>query len=181
MKTVAEEDKSRSIWPSCPSNGWLKGVDRLTSRPLPSPPDASGFGTAKALLASGGGSAAPVDPIKATMPCTACQCGLQGCSTAEHHGPYVGGNGMRLLVLMLSELRPPLLLLTTRSFRLVVQRRRAQHCHGPTRQRAAHPCAAACDGGGVPLPGRPQRQRSTLESKHRASCADCFRDGRDRR
>ena len=30
---------------------------------------------------------------KATTPCTACQCGLEGCSTAEHHGPYVGGSG----------------------------------------------------------------------------------------
>jgi hypothetical protein len=35
MTVVAEEDKSRSIWPSCPALGWTKGVDMLTSRPLP--------------------------------------------------------------------------------------------------------------------------------------------------
>ncbi len=33
MGTVAEEDASRSIWPSCPGGGWLSGVDRLTSAP----------------------------------------------------------------------------------------------------------------------------------------------------
>jgi beta-mannosidase len=38
MRTVAEEDKSRAIWPSCPSNGWVQGVQRLNSRPLPSLP-----------------------------------------------------------------------------------------------------------------------------------------------
>jgi len=35
MRVVAEEDGSRSIWPSCPSNGWESGVDKLTSRPIP--------------------------------------------------------------------------------------------------------------------------------------------------
>ena len=33
LTVVAEEDKSRSIWPSCPALGWTKGVDRLTVRP----------------------------------------------------------------------------------------------------------------------------------------------------
>ena len=32
MPTVASADKSRAVWPSCPSHGWLSGVDRLTSR-----------------------------------------------------------------------------------------------------------------------------------------------------
>ena len=34
MRIVAEEDYSRSIWPSCPGNGWTSGVDKLTSRPF---------------------------------------------------------------------------------------------------------------------------------------------------
>mmetsp|Transcript_13513 Transcript_13513/g.24201 ORF Transcript_13513/g.24201 Transcript_13513/m.24201 type:complete len:984 (-) Transcript_13513:1826-4777(-) len=33
MKVVAEEDISRILWPSCPSNGWTSGVHRLTSLP----------------------------------------------------------------------------------------------------------------------------------------------------
>ena len=39
MTVIAQEDKSRSIWPSCPALGWTKGVDRLTSRPLPNTPE----------------------------------------------------------------------------------------------------------------------------------------------
>eukprot|EP00035_Acanthoeca_spectabilis_P029988 m.475899 g.475899 ORF g.475899 m.475899 type:complete len:618 (+) comp39331_c0_seq1:3-1856(+) len=88
MRTVAEEDKSRAIWPSCPSNGWVYGVQRLNSRPLPSPPDANGLPTAAPLLASGG-----QPPHNNSVPCTACQCGRDDCSTAEHHGPYIGGSG----------------------------------------------------------------------------------------
>jgi len=37
MTTVAAEDASRPPWPSSPSNGWLSGVDRLTSLPNGSP------------------------------------------------------------------------------------------------------------------------------------------------
>lgn len=37
MTVVAEEDSSRPPWPSSPSNGWLSGVDRLTSLPNGSP------------------------------------------------------------------------------------------------------------------------------------------------
>jgi len=33
LATVADEDKSRSVWPACPAAGWASGVDRLTSRP----------------------------------------------------------------------------------------------------------------------------------------------------
>ena len=33
MATIAGEDASRPPWPSCPSNGWIAGVDRLTSLP----------------------------------------------------------------------------------------------------------------------------------------------------
>lgn len=33
LATVADEDKSRSVWPACPAAGWQSGVDRLTSRP----------------------------------------------------------------------------------------------------------------------------------------------------
>merc|ERR1712232_589403 len=33
MTVVAEEDSSRTIWPSCPALGWTGGVDRLTSIP----------------------------------------------------------------------------------------------------------------------------------------------------
>ena len=37
MTIVAEEDQSRVVWPSCPSNGWTNGVNRLTSLPNGSP------------------------------------------------------------------------------------------------------------------------------------------------
>ena len=37
MTTVAGEDPSRPPWPTSPSNGWLSGVDRLTSLPNGSP------------------------------------------------------------------------------------------------------------------------------------------------
>ena len=37
MTTVAQEDPSRSPWPASPSNGWITGVDRLTSLPNNSP------------------------------------------------------------------------------------------------------------------------------------------------
>ena len=37
MTVVAEEDASRAVWPSCPSDGWSAGVDRLTARPNGSP------------------------------------------------------------------------------------------------------------------------------------------------
>jgi len=33
MTVVAQEDKSRVVWPSCPALGWTGGVDRLTSIP----------------------------------------------------------------------------------------------------------------------------------------------------
>jgi len=33
LTVVAQEDQSRTIWPSCPAAGWTSGVDRLTSRP----------------------------------------------------------------------------------------------------------------------------------------------------
>jgi len=33
VTTVAEEDKSRPIWPSCPSAGWIHGVDSLWGLP----------------------------------------------------------------------------------------------------------------------------------------------------
>jgi beta-mannosidase len=37
LKTIAEEDRMRSVWPACPAEGWASGVDRLTSRPTGSP------------------------------------------------------------------------------------------------------------------------------------------------
>jgi beta-mannosidase len=37
MTVVAQEDKSRSIWPSCPALGWTAGVDKLTARPTGTP------------------------------------------------------------------------------------------------------------------------------------------------
>ena len=37
MTVVAEEDMSRSIWPSCPALGWTAGVDKLTARPTGTP------------------------------------------------------------------------------------------------------------------------------------------------
>jgi len=37
MSTVAQEDPSRPPWPTSPSNGWISGVDRLTSLPNGSP------------------------------------------------------------------------------------------------------------------------------------------------
>ena len=89
MKTVAEEDKSRAVWPSSPSNGWVRGVNRLNGRPLASPPSPdTGLPTAAPLVASGGQF-----PHNSSNPCTACQCGTKGCSTAESHGPYIGGSG----------------------------------------------------------------------------------------
>eukprot|EP00660_Eupelagonema_oceanica_P019501 gene19501-biopygen17562 len=33
LTVVVEEDQMRSIWPSCPANGWKTGVHRLTSQP----------------------------------------------------------------------------------------------------------------------------------------------------
>eukprot|EP00980_Cylindrotheca_fusiformis_P005569 scaffold1183_cov114-Cylindrotheca_fusiformis.AAC.2 len=38
MRLVAEEDGSRSVWPSCPANGWSSGVEKLTCRPIPDSP-----------------------------------------------------------------------------------------------------------------------------------------------
>ena len=37
MQTVVDEDQSRVAWPSCPSNGWVAGVDRLSAHPNGSP------------------------------------------------------------------------------------------------------------------------------------------------
>ena len=37
LAIVADEDKSRSVWPACPAAGWSTGVDRLTSRPTGGP------------------------------------------------------------------------------------------------------------------------------------------------
>jgi hypothetical protein len=37
MTTVAEEDTSRAIWPSCPSGGWKSGVDTLWGLPNGNP------------------------------------------------------------------------------------------------------------------------------------------------
>ena len=37
MQTVVDEDMSRVAWPSCPSNGWVAGVDRLSAHPNGSP------------------------------------------------------------------------------------------------------------------------------------------------
>jgi beta-mannosidase len=34
LPTVATVDTSRPIWPASPSNGWVSGVERLTSRPV---------------------------------------------------------------------------------------------------------------------------------------------------
>lgn len=39
MTVVAEEDKSRVVWPSCPASGWTAGVERLTSIPTGNPLD----------------------------------------------------------------------------------------------------------------------------------------------
>ena len=33
MNTVAKADRSRAIWPSCPADGWVSGVDSLYARP----------------------------------------------------------------------------------------------------------------------------------------------------
>ena len=33
MQTVADEDKSRAVWPSCPALGWTKGVHKLSAMP----------------------------------------------------------------------------------------------------------------------------------------------------
>ena len=33
MTVVAQEDKTRAVWPSCPALGWTGGVNRLTSIP----------------------------------------------------------------------------------------------------------------------------------------------------
>jgi hypothetical protein len=37
MQTVVDEDQSRVAWPSCPSNGWVAGVDVRLARPSPAP------------------------------------------------------------------------------------------------------------------------------------------------
>ena len=33
MTVVAQEDRTRAIWPSCPALGWTGGVDKLTAIP----------------------------------------------------------------------------------------------------------------------------------------------------
>lgn len=33
MPVIAEEDKTRAIWPTSPSQGWVSGVDRLWGYP----------------------------------------------------------------------------------------------------------------------------------------------------
>ena len=47
MTVVAQEDRTRAIWPSCPALGWTGGVDRLTSIPngkvLATPKDGTPF------------------------------------------------------------------------------------------------------------------------------------------
>ena len=78
MTTVAAEDRSRPIWPSSPANGWISGVHRDTGLPNGLP-----------LVNSPGRT----DTALASLPCTACQCNLAGCSVADQHGPYVGGSG----------------------------------------------------------------------------------------
>lgn len=49
MTVVAEEDKSRAIWPSCPALGWTGGVNRLTALPngkkLTTPPNGQSIET----------------------------------------------------------------------------------------------------------------------------------------
>ena len=42
LQTVVEEDVSRPVWPSCPSNGWAAGVGRLDSHPNGSPRQETG-------------------------------------------------------------------------------------------------------------------------------------------
>ena len=37
LRVVAEEDRSRSVWPSCPARGWASGVRRLDARPTGEP------------------------------------------------------------------------------------------------------------------------------------------------
>jgi hypothetical protein len=37
LTVVAQEDQSRVLWPSCPSNGWKAGVHRLDAIPDGSP------------------------------------------------------------------------------------------------------------------------------------------------
>eukprot|EP01062_Namystynia_karyoxenos_P017405 TRINITY_DN163_c0_g1_i1.p1 TRINITY_DN163_c0_g1~~TRINITY_DN163_c0_g1_i1.p1 ORF type:complete len:1043 (+),score=341.75 TRINITY_DN163_c0_g1_i1:110-3130(+) len=37
LTVVTEEDQMRSVWPSCPAEGWSSGVHRLTSQPNGSP------------------------------------------------------------------------------------------------------------------------------------------------
>ena len=64
MTTVAEEDKSRVLWPASPSQGWASGVDRLSGHP----------------------NGRPLRNQK--------WCGRLGCpDTKELHGPYKGDGG----------------------------------------------------------------------------------------
>lgn len=63
MTTVAQEDRSRPIWPGSPSNGWIGGVHKLNSLP-----------NGRNLSGKGGG-----DPSYD--------------ATIETHGPYYNGNG----------------------------------------------------------------------------------------
>lgn len=67
MPTVASIDMSRPIWPSCPSSGWISGVDRLSSRP-----------NNMTLLV--GSSADPPRPPGFPF-------------SLESHGPYIGLGG----------------------------------------------------------------------------------------
>ena len=54
ITTVAEEDTSRPVWPSCPSFGWTSGVDTLWGLPNGNPlvTNLGGFATGKEAAAS---------------------------------------------------------------------------------------------------------------------------------
>ncbi|CAK9054165.1 Casein kinase I [Durusdinium trenchii] len=54
MTVVAEEDDSRSIWPSCPAYGWSTGVHKLDCRPNGQPLTTPGTGKGAATIETHG-------------------------------------------------------------------------------------------------------------------------------
>jgi beta-mannosidase len=81
MTTVAAEDASRPPWPASPSNGWLSGVDALTSLPngsplglQPSQSAAGGAGGRRQWQAAGGRAALPSSAARAAAASAAGNC-----------------------------------------------------------------------------------------------------------
>jgi hypothetical protein len=86
MATVAEEDHSRIVWPSCPAHGWESGVHSLTGLP-----------TGSKLVSRGNGNLLSVktksDIVIVQSSTKPTWCPVAWGSAIEVHGPYRHGGG----------------------------------------------------------------------------------------